>query len=184
MLRISQSEISPSWRPWARLTTLLVVLLVVPAGLLAGPAGPGDPGQEVFTHAPSRETVAARQALSSPALVVHNGSGVRQRLLEPASYPVRGSQLPDFDSIPDVGFGLDKSYLDTEMTLYDFRKYLWCPQLMEREWNGSETDEVVLRRLQDRVDELIASYEKPAVDPNKLAKMRAVTERARKDLLT
>ena len=89
----------------------------------------------------------------------------------------------DMDSILDVGFGLDKSYLDTEQTLFDFRKYLWCPQFMEREWDGSETDEAVLRRLQNRADELIASYEKPEVDPDKLAKMRAVVERAKRDLL-
>ena len=88
-----------------------------------------------------------------------------------------------FDSIADIGFGMTKSYLDTEQTLFDFQKYSWCPQFMEREWDGMETDEVVLRRLQDKVDELIASYEKPAVDPDKLAKMRAVVERARKNLL-
>jgi len=87
------------------------------------------------------------------------------------------------DSILDVGFGLGKSYLDTEKTLYDFHKYLWCPQLMEREWDGAQTDELVLHRLQDRVDELIASYEKPAVDPDRLAKMRAVVELARRNLL-
>ena len=87
------------------------------------------------------------------------------------------------DSIIDVGFGLDKSYLDTEQTLFDFQKYLWCPQIMEREWDGSETDDTVLQRLQDRVDQLIASYEKPETDPDKLAKMREVVERARRDLL-
>ena len=55
---------------------------------------------------------------------------------------------------------------------------------MERSgWNGSETDEAVLQRIQSKVRELISNYEKPAVDPDKLAKMREVVERARKDLL-
>jgi len=87
------------------------------------------------------------------------------------------------DSILDVGFGVDKSYFDTDETLFNFRSHLWCPEFMEREWDGAETDEMVLQRLQNKVNELIANYEKPAVDPDKLAKMRAVVERARKDLL-
>ena len=87
-------------------------------------------------------------------------------------------------SIFDVGFGLDRSYLDTEMTLYHFSEHLWCPEFMERSgWNGLESDELVLQRLQNRVRELIANYEKPAVDPDKLAEMRKVVERARRDLL-
>ena len=87
------------------------------------------------------------------------------------------------DSILDVGFGVDKSYFDTDETLFNFRSHLWCPEFMEREWDGAETDETVLQRLQNKVNELIANYDKPAVDPDKLAKMRAVVERARKDLL-
>lgn len=86
------------------------------------------------------------------------------------------------DRIVDVGFGLDKSYLGSDETLRDYRKYLWCPELMDRSgWNGSQTDEAVLRKMQDRVDELIASYRKPEVDPDKLAQMRAVVDRARED---
>ena len=85
------------------------------------------------------------------------------------------------DRIVEVGFGLEESYLGSEETLRDYRKYLWCPELMDRSgWNGSPTDEGVLQKMQDRVDELIASYQKPEVDPDKLAKMREVVERARK----
>lgn len=87
------------------------------------------------------------------------------------------------ESILDVGFGLDKSYLDTEETLFNFGKYLWCPQFMEREWDGAKTDDVVLQRLQNEIDELVESYEKPEVDLDKLAKMREVIESARKNLL-
>jgi len=94
------------------------------------------------------------------------------------------SETMALDSILEVGLGLSRSYLDTEKTLYHFREHLWCPQLMDRSgWNGSETDEVVLQRIQNRVRELIASYEKPTIDPDKLTKMRQVVERARRDLL-
>ena len=87
------------------------------------------------------------------------------------------------DRIVDVGFGLDKSYLGSEETLRDYRKHLWCPELMDRSgWNGPQTDEAVLGKMQDRVDELIAGYQKPEVDPEKLARMRGVVERARKEL--
>ena len=108
-----------------RLSGLLLALLpalvgLVPAVSQAGPAGPVDVAQEVFTRPPHRETVAARQALNSPALAVHTSTGVRQRLLEPASYPVRGSELPDFENISDVEtkkrefFGFLKPLVDQE----------------------------------------------------------------------
>jgi trimethylamine:corrinoid methyltransferase-like protein len=88
------------------------------------------------------------------------------------------------ESILDVGFGLKKSYLDTDQTLRQYREWLWCPQLMERSgWDGFEKEEVVLNRLQAKVDELIAAYKKPKVNPDKLARMRKVVERARKELL-
>lgn len=88
------------------------------------------------------------------------------------------------DSILEVGFALDKSYLDLESTALRFRDCLWCPEWMDRSgWNGQETDETVLQKMQDRMRELIASYEKPGVDPAKLAKMREVVERAQDALL-
>ena len=88
------------------------------------------------------------------------------------------------ERILEVGFGLDRSYLDSEETLHHFREHLWCPELMDRAgWNGPETDEVVLGRMQKRMLELVAGYEKPAVDPDKLTRMREVVEKARRNLL-
>ena len=88
------------------------------------------------------------------------------------------------ETIFEVGFGQDDSYLFSEGTTHHFREHLWCPELMDRSgWKGSETDELVLGKIQKKVNELMASYEKPEVDPGKLAKMREVVERARKDLL-
>jgi len=89
------------------------------------------------------------------------------------------------DSIIDVGFGLEKNYLGTDETLYNYRQHLWCPELADRSgWNGAETDATVLQRLDYRVHSLIDSYEKPEVDPDQLASMRAVVERARRELQT
>ena len=88
------------------------------------------------------------------------------------------------DSILEVRFGLQRNYLDTEETLHHFREHLWCPALLDRSgWNGPETDAAVLRRMQDAIHELVGNYEKPAIDPDKLAQMRSVVERARRELL-
>ena len=85
------------------------------------------------------------------------------------------------DEIVDVGFGIDKSYLATETTLREYRQHLWCPAWMERDgWRGVETDTKVLDRLQQEVNDLIASYKKPDVDPGTLAEMRRVIDRANK----
>jgi trimethylamine--corrinoid protein Co-methyltransferase len=87
------------------------------------------------------------------------------------------------DDILDVGIGFNKSYLNTDKTLYQFSENLWCPQLMDRSgWNGEETDEAVLQKMQIKVHELIASYKKPEIDPDKLTKMRKVVERAKKEI--
>ncbi len=87
------------------------------------------------------------------------------------------------DSVLEVGFGLSKSYIDTERTLYHFQEYMWCPELMDRSgWNGVKTDEAVLQKMQSKLNELIASYQKPEVDPDKLAKMRKVVDRALREL--
>ena len=89
------------------------------------------------------------------------------------------------DDILDIGFGLDKSYFSTDYTLLNFKEHLWCPELLDRSgWEGVKTDEAVLQKLQERVKSLIASYRKPEVDPDKLAKMRKVVDRAKKELLS
>jgi len=88
------------------------------------------------------------------------------------------------DSIMDVGLGFKKNYFDTDETLYHFRDYGWCPERMDRSgWDGAKTDATVLERMQRKVDDLVAGYRKPDVDPDKLAAMRAVVERARGDLI-
>lgn len=93
-------------------------------------------------------------------------------------------QTLGLDTIMEVGIGLRGSYLETEHTLRHFRQSLWLPQFIDRSgWRGFEQEEALLGKIQQRVNELIAAYEKPQVDPDKLARMREVVERARRQLL-
>ena len=88
------------------------------------------------------------------------------------------------DTIVEVGFGLHRSYVDRDHTLMHFREDNWLPPITDRSgYTGPEQEEAVLTRLQEKVDELIASYQKPEVDPDRLARMRKVVERARKELV-
>ena len=73
--------------------------------------------------------------------------------------------------------------MEAEHTVEHFRSALWLPELMERPgWTGPETEKRVLDRAQKKVNELVAAYEKPDVDKDMLGKLRAVVERARKEL--
>jgi len=88
------------------------------------------------------------------------------------------------DTILDIGIGFKRSHIETEHTLRHFSSSLWLPELIDRSgWNGFEREEEMLRKAQARVNELIAEYEKPEVDEEKLARMRKVVERAQKEML-
>ena len=88
------------------------------------------------------------------------------------------------DAILDIGIGFERSHIETEHTLRHFSSSLWLPELIDRSgWNGFEGEEEMLRKAQARVNELIAEYKKPEVDEEKLARMRKVVERARKEML-
>ena len=87
------------------------------------------------------------------------------------------------DAILEVGHEEKTKFIETEHTLRHFRSALWLPGLMDRSgWNGLETEEAAIQKAQAKVNELIASYEKPEVDEDKLTKLREVVERARKAL--
>jgi len=88
------------------------------------------------------------------------------------------------DTILDVGTALEKGYFDQDHTLENFREDAWLPPLMDRSgYAGPEQEKAVLDKLQDKVDDMVASYRKPDVDPARLAEMRKVVERARAALL-
>jgi len=88
------------------------------------------------------------------------------------------------DTIIDVGFGRVKNYVESDHTLAHFREDAWITETMDQSgFAGPEFEQAVLDRLQDKVDAMIASHRKPQVDHRKLAKMRNVVERARRELL-
>ena len=88
------------------------------------------------------------------------------------------------DAILEVAHGLTRSHLDSEATARRFRDCLWCPEVLDRSgWRGAETDDAVLRQLHRKARDLIAASRPPDVDPDKLARMRQVVARAKRDLL-
>lgn len=88
------------------------------------------------------------------------------------------------DTIFEIGFGLNRNYLQARHTLSNFRKCLWLPELIDRAgWNGYDDEERILERTQKKVNDLISEYSKPDVDGNKLSKMREIAKRAQRELL-
>jgi trimethylamine--corrinoid protein Co-methyltransferase len=87
------------------------------------------------------------------------------------------------DTIIEVGFGIDKSYLSQDHTLDHFREDTWLPPFLDRSgYSGPEQERKVLDRLQDEIDELVASYRRPERDPDSLVEMRQVVERAKREI--
>lgn len=88
------------------------------------------------------------------------------------------------ETILQIGLSNGSSYLETEHTLRHYRESTWQPKLLDRlGWVGHEHEDELLGRLQNRVEELIAQYKKPEVDPDTLHRMSEVSERAKNDLM-
>ncbi len=86
-------------------------------------------------------------------------------------------------AIREVGLALHTNYLEVIHTLEHFRSCLWLPELIERAgWNGFEGEAQVLQKTQDKVNSLVAEYVKPEGRDDKLAAMRSVVAKARKEL--
>jgi len=87
--------------------------------------------------------------------------------------------------IVDVDLGMTKNYLETFYTARHFRENLWLPELIERKgWNGAADDAALIARAQNKLAELRAQYVKPEGREDKLAALRAVMERAARELLS
>ncbi|NOZ20502.1 MAG: hypothetical protein GXP25_05365 [Planctomycetes bacterium] len=87
------------------------------------------------------------------------------------------------DAILDVGHAEKTNYMEIEHTVKHFRSATWLPELLDRNaWTGPESEERVIKRAQEKVNELVASYEKPDVDEDMLSALRGVVDRARKEL--
>ncbi len=106
-------------------------------------------------------------------------------MLEALARPVEVSpETIGMEAILEVGQGLEGSYLTTDHTLRHFRANVWLPAIMDRAgYGGPDFEEAVLARARKRVEELLGQYRKPDRDPAVLEKMRAVMERARRELL-
>jgi trimethylamine--corrinoid protein Co-methyltransferase len=103
------------------------------------------------------------------------------RFLQP---PTVNDETIGLEVILSVGHGRSATYLESEHTLRHFRDALWMPRLLNRGgWCGAEEEARLLERAQAKVEELLAQYRKPDVDPDKLARMRQVVQKARKALL-
>ena len=88
------------------------------------------------------------------------------------------------DEILGVGLGLGMSHMTTDHTLRHFRDSLWLPEFIDRAgWGGPDAETAILVKARDKFHSLIEQYEKPAVDPDTLAALRKVVDRARKELL-
>ena len=93
-------------------------------------------------------------------------------------------ELLGLDAILDVGHGIDLNHMATEHTLHHFRTSLWLPQLLDRSgYAGPEAERAILDKARSQVGDLLAAYRKPEVAPDKLARMRQVVDRARRELL-
>ena len=86
------------------------------------------------------------------------------------------------DSILEVGHASAGNYMGTEHTARHFRSELWLPELVERAgWCGADTEEAVLRTAEQKVRDLVSDYKRPDVDPDMMAKLRGVVDRAKKE---
>jgi len=83
------------------------------------------------------------------------------------------------DEILEVGLGIGESHLETMHTAKRFRDSLWLPDLIDRSgYAGLARETEILEETADRVDALLAEYEKPEGREDQLAEMRAIVERA------
>jgi trimethylamine:corrinoid methyltransferase-like protein len=87
------------------------------------------------------------------------------------------------EAMLEVDLGFERNYFESDHTLANFRGNVWLPQFTDRDgWRGGAHDEAMLAKAQARIDELVAQYRKPEGREDKLVRMRAVVERARREL--
>jgi trimethylamine:corrinoid methyltransferase-like protein len=87
------------------------------------------------------------------------------------------------DDIIEVDLGIGQSHLEMMRTAKRFRDSLWLPELIDRSgYAGFEREQEILDETADRVDALIAEYEKPEGREGELAEMRRIVDRARGEM--
>ena len=87
------------------------------------------------------------------------------------------------DGILEGGLGISMSHLETMHTAQHFRESVWLPELIDRSgYAGPKAEAAILAECADRVDALLAAYEKPEGREEQLAQMRAIVDRAREEM--
>jgi len=102
------------------------------------------------------------------------------KLLEP---PLITEDTIGLETILDVGYGTDKSYLGMEHTIRYFRNCIWDPEFFHRCGWDRETEEKTANKAIGKIKQLLSEYKKPEFDQDKISRIRQVIERARKKLL-
>jgi len=97
--------------------------------------------------------------------------------------PVIDEENIALETILDVGYGISRNYLDTEHTLRNFRSALWKPEFFDLSGRGIESEEKLMKKINEKINQLISEYKKPEVDPDKISKIRQVIEKARRNLI-
>lgn len=94
--------------------------------------------------------------------------------------PALTAERIDLQGAVDVDLGFLRNHLASEHTLAHFRE-LWTPTLIDRRgWRGAAGDREMLEKAQGQISDLLTAYRKPEGREDKLARMRAVVERARR----
>ena len=105
--------------------------------------------------------------------------GHRQLAGKPSTTPER-INLP---GAIEVDLGFSQNHLASEHTLGHFRE-LWTPSFIDRRgWTGAAGDRELLNKAQGQINERLAAYRKPSGREDQLARLRAVVERARRNLV-
>ncbi|MBD3292976.1 MAG: hypothetical protein GF393_08640, partial [Armatimonadia bacterium] len=87
------------------------------------------------------------------------------------------------NDILEVDLGIGQSHLEMMRTAKRFRDSLWLPDLIDRSgYAGFEREQEILDETADRVDALVAEYEKPEGREDELAEMRRIVDRAREEM--
>ncbi len=104
--------------------------------------------------------------------------------LESLTQPIEVSdETIALDTILEVGYGLETSYLSTDHTLKHYRANTWMPPFTDRSgYQRCRTEEEALEKARAKIKEMLAQYVKPERDPALMEEMRRIVDRARKDL--
>lgn len=87
------------------------------------------------------------------------------------------------DTILEVGFGQERSYLETQHTRDHFKSALWTPRFLDPAGWSRRAEETVLCNAKQRVREALAEYRQPEADPDTLSKVDGIIARARRRLV-